>query len=400
MPVLAELRRRLEREKPLAGLRIGACLHVTPETAVLVRSLSAGGAEIALAASNPLSTSDAVASALNDDGIATFAHQGDGTDAMRAHLDAVLDRRPNITIDDGCDLVARLHRDRRDRLDTVVAGTEDTTSGALRLRSLAASGALAYPVLAVSESVTRVLADNRHGTAQSTLEGVIRATNTLLAGASVVVAGYGNCGKAIADCARGLGAHVVVTEVDPLRALAAVLDGYGVEAMEVACRHGDVFITATGNRDVIGPEHLAGMRDGAVVANAGQFDVEVDLHGLEELSGGRRRRVRPMVDEYRLPADRRGAGGDRRILLLAEGRLVNLVAGEGSPPEVMDLAFAVQTLACEWLWGHHDMLSAGVHEMPREIDTAVARIKLETLGVALDRLSDPQRRYLASWGRS
>jgi adenosylhomocysteinase len=400
MAVLAGLLRRFETDRPLLGARIGACLHVTPETGVLLRVLTAGGAEVALAASNPLSTRDEVAEALVSDGVATFAHRGDDPTAVAANLDAVIDTSPLLTVDDGCDLLARLHLERRECLETVVAGTEDTTSGAIRLRSLAQSGGLAYPVLAVSGSQARLLADNRHGTAQSTIDGILRATNTLLAGSTVVVAGYGNCGHAVADVASGLGAQVVVTEIDPSRALAAMLDGYRVEPMDEACAHGDVFVTATGNRDVVRPEHMAAMRDGAVLANAGQFDLEIDVPGLEELAGGRRRRVRPMVDEYVIGDP--GRPGAHRVLLLAEGRLVNLAAADGSPPQVMDVAFAVQALACEWLWANHDRLPlpVAVHEVPEEIDRAVARLKLETLGVRLDVMTESQASYLASWGRS
>jgi len=402
MPVVAGLAARFVAERPLEGVRIGACLHVTAETAVLLEALRSAGAEVALAASNPLSTRDEIVVTLEDEGIRTYARRGDTAAAVVANLDAVLDSRPMITIDDGCDLLARLHLERRDRLESVVGGTEDTTSGAVRLRGLAEAGVLAYPVVAVSGSTTRSLADNRHGTGQSTLDGILRATNMLLAGSSVVVAGYGSCGRSVADCARGLGAHVVVTEIDPERALAAVLDGYRVETMEEASRHGRLFVTATGNRDVIRPEHVAAMADGAILANAGQFDLEIDVAGLEALSGGRVRRVRPMVDEYLVTGsgDGRAARTEHRVLLLAEGRLVNLAAGDGSPPEVMDVAFAVQALACEWLWAHHAALPVAVHEVPRELDEAVAALKLATLGVGLDNLTPEQQAYLASWGRS
>jgi adenosylhomocysteinase len=293
-------------------------------------------------------------------------------------------------VDDGCDLVARLHLDRPDQAASVLGGTEDTTTGAIRLRSLAASGALRYPIVAVSGAAARTLADNRYGTGQSTLDGIVRATNTLMAGARVVVAGYGNCGRGVVERARGMGASVIVTEVDPLRALEAALDGYQVMAMEAAAEIGQIFITATGNRDVIGARHFVRMADGAILANAGHFDVEIDVRALAALANGRRRVVRPMVEELVV-------SDGRRLLLLAEGRLVNLGAADGNPAQVMDISFAVQALACEWLVRQHDGLAAVVHDVPDEIDQQVARLKLGTMGLAIDELSEAQRAYLASW---
>ena len=395
MPVLAAVRARFSAERPLAGVRVGACLHVTAETANLLRTLTAGGADVAVCASNPLSTNDDVAAALVAvDGVATFARRGEAPAVYESHLDAVLDHRPALTIDDGCDLVARLHLERPQQAAEVLGGTEDTTTGALRLRAIAASGSLRYPVVAVSGAETRRLADNRYGTGQSTMDGIMRATNVLIAGTTVVVAGYGNCGRGIAERARGLGAIVIVTETDPLRALEAVLDGYRVMPMSEAVREGRVFVTATGNRDVIRREHFVEMRDGAILANAGNFDAEIDVGALAELATTSTRQVRPMVDEFVITDEQAGA---RRLLLLAEGRLVNLAAAEGHPPEVMDLSFAVQALACEWLVRPHAELEPLLHDVPEEIDTAVAAMKLATIGVAVDELSAAQQAYLASW---
>ena len=392
MPVLASVRERFRKEQPLRGVRIGASLHVTAETAVLLSTLAAGGAELSVCASNPLSTNDEVAAFLAaDEEIATFARRGEAPADYLGHVDAVLDRSPALTVDDGCDLVDRLHATRREQLGKVLAGTEDTSTGALRLRALAERGGLGYPVLALSGAATRTLADNRHGTGQSTIDGILRSTNVLLAGASVVVAGYGNCGRAVASRARGLGALVTVTEVDPLKALEAVTDGFNVLPMERAAEIGQLFVTATGNRDVLRPEHFEKMREGAILANAGQFDVEIDVAGLERLSGGHRR-LRPLVDEYTVGSPA------RRLLLLAEGRVVNLAAADGHPPQVMDLSFTVQALACEWLVGHAAGLSSSVHDLPEGIDDEIARLKLEAMGVEIDRLSDEQRRYLANWG--
>jgi adenosylhomocysteinase len=393
MPVLGTVRERFEREGLFAGVRIGASLHVTAETAVLLGTLAAGGAELSVCASNPLSTNDEVAAFLvADEGIATFARRGEDAASYLAHVDAVIDRKPQFTVDDGCDLLARLHGVRRGDIGDVIAGTEDTSTGAIRLRALAAAGGLSYPVLALSGAAIRALADNRLGTGQSTIDGICRSTNVLWAGSTVVVAGYGNCGRGVASRARGLGAIVIVTEVDPLRAYEALTDGFRVLPMEHAAPLGEIFVTATGNRDVLRREHFEQMRDGAIMANAGQFDVEIDVGALRALGEGRHRRLRPMVDEYLI-----GSPG-RRLLLLAEGRLVNLGAADGHPPQVMDLSFTVQALACEWLMRHAGSLSPGVHDLPPAIDDEIARLKLAAMGVAIDDLTEGQRGYLATWG--
>jgi adenosylhomocysteinase len=388
MPVLALLRERYRRDRPLDGVRIAACMHVTAETAALARTLAAGGAELHLAASNPLSTQDDVAAALVAEGVAVHARHGVDRAGYVTHLEAVLDPGPHLLLDDGCDLVGVLHASRSGLLAGVRAGCEETTTGVLRLRQMAADGALGLPMVAVNDTGMQRLVANRHGTGQSTLDAVMRATGTLLAGSTVVVAGYGWCGSGVAARARGLGAHVVVTEVDPGRALDAVLEGYRVLPMAEAAAVGDVFVTVTGNRDVLTGEHFAVMRDGAVLANAGHFDVEVDVAGLEGIAVEVRRRVRPHVDEYVL------ADG-RRLLLVAEGRLANLAAAEGHPAAVMDMSFAVQALTLEWLVATD--LEPGVHEVPAQIDAEVARTKLAALGVVLDELSPAQATYLSSW---
>ena len=389
MPVLGLLRDRFARERPLAGSRVAACLHVTPETAALARVLVAGGAQLHLAASNPLSTQDDVAATLvADDGIGVHARHGVDRVGYAGHLSGVLDSRPHLLLDDGCDLVNVLHGRRPELLAGVRAGGEQTSTGVLRLRQMAADGALRLPMAAVNDSPVQLLVANRHGTGQSTLDAVMRATGALVAGTTVVVAGYGWCGSGVAARARGLGASVVVTEVEPSRALEAVLDGHRVLPMAEAARVGDVFLTTTGNRDVLTAEHFAVMKDGAVLGNAGHFDVEVDVVGLERAAVAVHRRVRPHVDAYEL------ADG-RRLLLLAEGRLANLAAGEGHPASVMDISFAVQALTVEWLVGAD--LPAGVHEVPAAIDDEVARTKLAALGVHLDELSPAQARYLSSW---
>jgi len=395
MPVLEAIRRRFAVERPLAHLTIGACLHVTTETANLLRTLKAGGAEVVACASNPLSTQDDVAASLvADEGIAVYAVRAEPAEDYWRHVDAVLDHRPQMTMDDGCDLVARLHAERPDQVTDVLGGTEETTTGVVRLRAMAKDGALRYPVVAVNDANTKHLFDNRYGTGQSTLDGIIRATNVLIAGKVVVVAGYGYCGKGVASRARGLGAQVVVTEVDPLAALEAVMDGFRVEPMAVAAREGDIFITVTGDRDVIRPEHVAVMRDGAILANSGHFDVEIDMVGLAEMAGPeRRRRVRPMVEEFLV-----GSGSDtHRVMVVAEGRLVNLGAAEGHPAAVMDMSFANQALVVEWLVGAAHRLEPAVHPVPSEIDGRVAELKLAAMGVEIDELTDVQRAYLASW---
>ena len=395
MPVLTSIRERFAKERPLDGVTVGACLHITTETANLLRTLKAGGATVVACASNPLSTQDDVAASLvRDEGIATFAVKGEDNDTYYRHLDAVLDEKPQITMDDGCDLVSRLHLSRPEQAAGVLAGTEETTTGVIRLRAMEAEGALRYPIVAVNDADTKHMFDNRYGTGQSTLDGIIRATNVLIAGKRVVVAGYGYCGKGVASRARGLGAQVIVTEVDPLRALEAVMDGFRVEPMEEAVREGDIFITVTGNRDVLRAEHFSAMRDGALLANSGHFDVEIDLRSLAQLAGGERRReVRPFVEEFLVP----GPDGDRRVMVIAEGRLVNLSAAEGHPAAVMDMSFANQALTAEWAVANASRLEHRVYDVPREIDREIARLKLETMGVDIDRLTPGQEEYLSSW---
>ena len=390
MPALRLIRRRFEAEKPLAGLRVAACLHVTTETANLARTLKAGGAEVALCASNPLSTQDDVAAALVAEyGISTFARHGAGRDTYYGHLNAAADTRPQMTMDDGCDLVTLIHQERRGQLAEIVAGTEETTTGVIRLRAMAADGALGYPVVAVNEALTKHLFDNRYGTGQSTLDGILRATNLLIAGRHVVVAGYGWCGKGIASRFRGMGAQVAVVEVDQVRALEALMDGNLVMTIGEAAPWGDIFITATGDIHVIRAEHFELMHDGAIMANSGHFDVEIDLPALVELAGGKVREVRANVVEYTV--------GGRRVHVIAEGRLVNLSAAEGHPAAVMDMSFANQALCAEWLIGHHAELAKGVFDVPEPIDQEVARLKLEAMGIVLDPLTPEQVTYMASW---
>jgi adenosylhomocysteinase len=388
MPVLAQVRARFEREKPLKGVRIAASLHVTAETANLVRTLTAGGAKVALCASNPLSTQDDTAAALVADA-AVFARAGEDPETYYRHIDAVLDTKPRLTIDDGADLVGVLHGQRTDLLEGILGGTEETTTGIIRLRALEAQGKLAFPVIAVAESVTGRQLDHRYGTGQSTLDGILRATNILLAGRRVVVIGYGECGRGVAIRAKGAGAHVIVCEVDELRALEAVMDGYDVMPALEAAREGDVFITVTGDKDVLRKEHFEAMRDGAILANAGHFDVEISKPELSELTA-ERHEVRPLVVEHTLH-------DGRRIHLLADGRVVNLAAGEGHPGAVMDVDFAGEALCLEHLVKNGADLDARVHGVPEEIDREVARLKLESLGVEIDALTEEQRRYLHSW---
>jgi adenosylhomocysteinase len=391
MPVLAQIKERFEKERPLAGVRIAACLHVTTETANLMETLAAGGAEVLLAASNPLSTQDDVAAALTEQsGIETFAIKGEDNDIYYKHLNAILDLHPQITMDDGADLVHVLHTQRADQLTEVLGGTEETTTGVIRLRAMAADGALAYPIVSVNDADTKHLFDNRFGTGQSTMDAVMRATNRLIAGRTVVVAGYGMCGRGVASRARGLGAHVIVTEVDPTAALEARMEGYRVLPMREAARIGDLFITVTGDTSVIRREHLELMRDGAILANSGHFDVEIDKHALADLGTGGVRRLRTSVDEYTL------ADG-RRINLLGEGRLVNLAAAEGHPSAVMDMSFANQALSVEWVVKNHATLEKRVYPVPVEIDKEVARLKLRALDVEIDTLTAEQDAYLHSW---
>jgi len=390
MPVLAAIRERFEREKPLAGYRVSACLHVTTETANLMRTLKAGGADIVLCASNPLSTQDDTAAALVERyEIPTFAIKGEDNDTYYAHIQAAVDHRPQLTMDDGADVIGVLHSSRREQLGDVIAGTEETTTGVIRLKALEAEGKLGFPVIAVNEAQTKHLFDNRYGTGQSTIDGLIRATNLLLAGRKVVVAGYGWCGRGVAMRAKGLGAHVIVTEVDALRALEAVMDGYEVMPMGEAAAEGDVFITATGDKHVLRREHYAVLKNGAVLANTGHFNVEIDIPPLHELAE-QVREARPFVQAFDLP-------DGRTVYLLAEGRLLNLAAAEGHPAAVMDMSFANQALSAEHAVKNADSLEPKVYVVPEEIDREIARLKLETMGIAIDRLTEEQERYLASW---
>jgi len=389
MPVLRDIRARFEKEQPVAGLRIAACLHVTTETANLARTLKAGGASIVLCASNPLSTQDDTAAALvRHYGIDVYARRGVDTAGYYAHLEGALDTHPNVTMDDGCDLVTLLHTKRREQLGEVRAGTEETTTGVIRLRQMEREGALAYPIIAVNDTPTKHLFDNRYGTGQSTIDGILRATNLLLAGTTFVVAGYGYCGRGLAMRARGLGAKVTVTEVDPVRALEAAMEGYHVAPMHEAVREADVIVTVTGDRDILRREHFEAMKDGVVMANSGHFDVEIDKVSLAELAVSVTR-VRENVEEFLLQ-------DGRRLHLVAEGRLVNLSAAEGHPAAVMDMSFADQALSLEWL-SRQDRLEVRVHDVPAELDAEVARVKLATMGVDIDSLTPAQERYLHSW---
>ena len=390
MPVLSALRERFAKEKPLAGTRIAACLHVTSETANLMRTLAAGGAEVALCGSNPLSTTDEVAASLVADyGIGTYAIKGEDHDTYYRHIDQALAIRPTVTMDDGCDLVTILHTKRKDLAAGVFGGTEETTTGVIRLRAMAAEGVLAYPVIAINDADTKHLFDNRYGTGQSTLDGILRATNMLLAGSTVVVAGYGWCGRGVATRARGMGAIVLVTEIDPIKALEAAMDGFEVVPMADAAPRGDLFVTLTGNRSVIRREHFERMKDGAVVCNSGHFNVELDLPALSEMSS-EKTVARPFVDEYRLP-------GGRRVFVLGEGRLINLAAAEGHPASVMDMSFANQALSVEYLKKNAGSLAAQVHPVPADVDREVAKLKLAAMRIRIDTLTAEQKSYLASW---
>lgn len=390
MKVLETIRRRFESEKPLDGVRIGACLHVTTETANLMITLKAGGAEPLLCASNPLSTQDDVAASLVEDyGISVFAINGEDNDTYYRHIESVLAAGPRLTMDDGADLVTTLHTRHKDRAGSVVAGTEETTTGVIRLKSMEENGVLLFPVIAVNNAGTKHMFDNRYGTGQSTIDGIIRATNLLLAGKVLVVFGYGWCGRGIATRGRGLGAHVVVVEVDPLRALEAAMDGFEVATSMRAAEKGDLFVTASGDTSVIREEHFEVMKDRAVVCNSGHFDVEIDIPALERMSGSRRT-VRNMVEEFRMP-------GGKRVYLLAEGRLVNLAAAEGHPASVMDMSFANQALMAEYALAHAGELDKKVYDVPRDIDMEIARLKLETMGITIDSLTEEQEKYLRSW---
>ena len=390
MPVVLGITERFAKERPLDGLRLAGCLHVTSETANLAIALKTGGADVVLCASNPLSTQDAVAAALavaHD--IPTFAIKGEDQETYYSHINAALDTKPNMTMDDGADLVAMLHTDRTALLTDVIGGTEETTTGVIRLRSMAESGKLRYPIIAVNEADTKHLFDNRYGTGQSTLDGITRATNLLWAGKTVVVAGYGWCGRGIAMRARGMGSQVIVTEINPVRALEAVMDGHRVMTMEEAAPVGDVFITVTGGKHALDAHHFQNMKDDAVVANSGHFNVEVNIEALDDLSV-EKRKLRPMVEQYRL-------SDGRRINLLAEGRLVNLAAAEGHPSAVMDMSFANQALCAEYIAKNAKQMEPAVHGVPREIDDQVASLKLSAMGIAVDKLTDEQTAYLAGW---
>jgi adenosylhomocysteinase len=390
MPVLRLIRQRFEQQKPLRGIRIAACLHVTTETANLMRTLQAGGAEIALCASNPLSTQNDVAAALvKYDGIAVYAIKGEDKETYYRHIHQVLDTNPQLTMDDGCDLVSTLHTERREQLDGVVGGTEETTTGVIRLRAMAKEGVLRYPIIAVNDAYTKHLFDNRYGTGQSTIDAILRATNLLLAGRKFVVIGYGWCGRGVATRARGMGAHVIICEVDPLKALEALMDGFEVMPLSQAAAVGDIFVTVTGNLHVLREEHFRAMKSGAIVANSGHFNVEIDIPALERMARAKRT-IRPFVEEYTLP-------DGRRLYLLGEGRLVNLAAAEGHPAAVMDMSFANQALSVEYIVNHQGKLPREVFPVPREIDAQVAQLKLQALGVQIDTLTPEQQAYLESW---
>jgi adenosylhomocysteinase len=390
MPVLRQIRERFAREQPLRGLRVGACLHVTTETGVLMLTLQAGGAAVALCASNPLSTQDEVAAALvQEHGIPVYAQKGEDHDRYYRHIQAVLATAPQVTMDDGADLITTLHGDRKDLVPQILGGTEETTTGVIRLRAMEREGVLAFPVIAVNDADTKHLFDNRYGTGQSTIDGILRATNVLLAGRTVVVAGYGMCGRGLAARAHGMGARVIVTEVEPLRALEAVMEGFQVMPMAEAILQGDVIITVTGNTGVVGAEHLARAKDGAILANSGHFNVEIDLEALARASRSRRT-VRPFVEEFTQP-------DGRRLYVLGEGRLINLASAEGHPAAVMDMSFANQALSVEHLVREKGRLERRVYGVPLEIDRAIARLKLTAMGVTIDRLTAAQEKYLASW---
>ena len=391
MPVLGRVRERFLKEKPFRGLRFSACLHVTAETANLVQALKAGGAQVLLCASNPLSTQDDVAASLvKNDGIPTYAIKGEDHKTYYRHLRAALDHAPVVTMDDGADLVSMLHKDYAHLASRLIASMEETTTGVIRLRALAADKKLKIPVIAVNDASTKHLFDNRYGTGQSTIDGVIRATDMLLAGKRVVVAGYGWCGKGVASRARGMGSKVIVTEVDPIRALEAAMDGFEVMSMKEAAKIGDLFITLTGDMHVIGKEHLKAMKNGAVVCNSGHFDIEIDLKALKQMARKEEKNVRNHVDAYTLP-------GGKRIFILGEGRLVNLAAAEGHPASVMDMSFATQALASEWAVKNRKKLTPQVYEVPRAVEDWVAALKLSSMGIRIDRLSSEQKKYLSSW---
>ncbi len=390
MPVLNLIRLRFGEQQPLKGLRVGACLHVTSETANLVLTLQAGGADVALCASNPLSTNDAVAASLaSQHRIKTYAIRGEDNDTYYEHIEAALDHRPQLTMDDGADLVSVLHKSRQEQIADVIGGTEETTTGVIRLRAMADRGVLRYPIIAVNEADTKHMFDNRYGTGQSTLDGIIRSTNVLLAGKTFVIAGYGWVGRGLASRAKGHGADVVVTEVDSVKALEAAMDGFRVLRMDEAAKVGDIFVTVTGDVNVLDRKHFETMKDGAILANSGHFNSEINLKALDDMATGVRQ-VRPSVQEYKL---RDG----RRLNLLGEGRLINLAGAEGHPAAVMDMSFANQALSVEYMAANADQLEARVYDVPDEIDKEVARLKLEAMGIGIDKLTEEQERYLSSW---
>jgi len=391
MPVLRIIRERFAKEQPLKGLRVSACLHVTSETANLMRTLQLGGADIVLCASNPLSTQDDVAASLvvNDE-IPVYAIKGEDNKTYYNHITAALDHKPHITMDDGADLVSTIHKSRTELLGEIVGGTEETTTGVIRLKAMAKDGALKFPIIAVNNAMTKHFFDNRYGTGQSTIDGIVRATNILLAGKTFVVAGYGWCGRGLASRARGMGANVIVTEVDPLPALEAVMDGFRVMPVEEAAKVGDIFCTVTGNKHVLDKHHFELMKDGAIVSNSGHFNVEVNVDALEALSGGSKRHVREFVEAYTMP-------DGRKINLLGEGRLINLASAEGHPASVMDMSFANQALGAEFMVRMAKSLKPDVYDIPAEIDREIARLKLAAMGVNIDKLTNEQTKYLNSW---
>lgn len=390
MPVLRSIRDRFEREKPFAGIRMAACLHVTTETANLMHTLQAGGADIVLCASNPLSTQDDVAASLvSHYEIPVYAIKGEDNNTYYEHITAALDHKPHVTMDDGADLVGTIHKSRRELLKDIIGGTEETTTGVIRLRAMSKDGALEFPVIAVNDSNTKHLFDNRYGTGQSTIDGIVRATNILLAGRNVVVAGYGWCSRGIASRARGMGANVIVTEVDAMKALEAVMDGFRVMPMIDAAEIGDIFVTATGDINVLDTPHFERMKSGAIVCNSGHFNVEINLTSLAKMAAGEPRRVRPFVDEYQIDG--------RAIYVLGEGRLINLASAEGHPASVMDMSFANQALGAEYMVKNAATLKPGVYVVPEEIDQEIARLKLESMGVQIDNLTPEQEQYLNQW---
>jgi len=390
MPVIKNIEDRFRKEKPLKGIRVGACLHVTTETANLMAALKAGGAEVALCASNPLSTQDDVAASLvKDHGIPVFAVKGENNATYYRHIKNVLDIKPHVTMDDGADLVSTIHSKRKELLKSILGGTEETTTGVIRLKSLEKKGLLKFPIVAVNDAQTKYLFDNRYGTGQSTIDGIIRATNHLLSGSTVVVAGYGWCGRGVAMRAKGMGARVIITEVDSLKALEAVLDGYDVMPMGKAAKVGDVFVTLTGDINVISKEHFNLMKDGAIVANSGHFNVEIDIPALKKMTRSVRE-IRPFAEEHALK-------NGKKIVLLGDGRLINLAAAEGHPSMVMDMSFANQSLSCEFIVKNHRKLENKVYSVPAKIDEKIAKLKLRSMGVKIDILTEQQKKYLASW---